>query len=1377
MSFPSRHTMRCIGILWIWAMLLPVTHAQNLVPNHSFETYLNCPYVINDFPFTASQWVSAVGTADYFNACMSPGYLSVPDNSHGWQAAHSGDAYVGLYGFVPTFYTRECIQVQLTSPMVADQCYTVGFYVSLADAHCGINHFGAFLSTNAPTSAMGITPQVEWQGTFLSDTMNWVHVLGFFVATGGEQYITIGNFYEDLETQLDPNCLGLQHAYYYVDDVEVVATPVEPFDLDLGGPVTACDSFVIDPGVGNGVFLWSDGSIEPTLTVYTSGTYSVTVSYGCETHEDEIDVTILNIPVVDLPDILPLLCAGDTYTFSVDPGIGFYTWQDGSHDTDYTITGSGMYAVTLDNGCNLSSDFVDVVFLSPPDPFSFGPDFNLCQGDEVPLVFDPSAGDFLWQDQSTGSEYTITTAGTYALTISNSCGEVSDEIEVGILDPPNAQLGTDTDTICTGEEILLEFSPDEGNFIWQDGSTNSHFSIFDTGLYAVTITNACGTDEDAVYVDVLDPPFVDLGFEGFACQGDTLHLDIGNPGWSYVWQDDSTLPMLDVTISGQYSVTVSNQCGEVSDLFNATFTPQISPFSLGPDVNLCPGDQVVLYVDAPGAMIEWNNMSTSDTLLVQAAGTYMVTAQNSCSLYSDTVVVAMNGNAPVVQLPNDFTLCAGQSAILDPMISGVTYLWNDGTMLPQLNVAAPGTYAITVSNSCGTSTDTVLITGGDPAPWVDLGTDTTICAGDTFGLVPASQYVITWLWQDGTITNAYEISGPGMIMVQASNSCGVAYDTINVSLLPAIPPLDLGPDIALCPDDSVTLSIAVPGVSITWSDGTTQPQLTIHDSTTVYAVIANQCGMSADTVDILPLPDISIPDLGSDQTLCPGDAVILSTGIIDVNYLWQDGSTQSTFIADHEGTFHVSISNSCGTASDTIILTESTMGPVLDLGPDTSTCFGQPLSLHAGIGGVQYMWQDGSTSSELVVTSAGMYALTVTNTCGTDADTITVLINNGPPPIHLGPDLQLCDGQAATLGTGLSDVQYLWQDGSDASELSVTTAGIYSLMVSNECGTSVDSVTVLVITIPPVIPLGKDTNLCDGDTLLLSPMVDPGVLIEWQDQSTAPTYLVTQPGVLVLTAFNFCGASSDSMLVTYQHPPLTFSLGPDTMICQGAAITLQAPVMSADLLWQDGSSDMQLLVQDEGQYTLQLSNECGMSEDDINVTFNTDHPIVSLDPEVMWCPGDQLTLEAAQSFDAEYMWSTGETTSSIQVTTPGVYSVEVSAACEEVDGQTIVIPMDDCGETPVFYIPNVFSPNGDGINDAFVLSTNRPDLITSLEATIYDRWGNKVYHSTDVSFTWDGSFHEDQMLPGVYLYVVIVNYVSASGEKSKVLKGDVTLVR
>jgi OOP family OmpA-OmpF porin len=202
---------------------------DNLVPNYSFETYSACPTSADQFNFVTNWYTCNKESPDYYNACqLIPYTYGIPLTNHGYQPARTGDAFAGIYvyGNLPAT-RREYMQVQLTSALKADTDYDIAFYVNLADnATIAISQLGVYLSNSAisdtTSGALPYAPQiVSATGSFLSDTAKWVKISGSFRATGGERFITIGNFKDELST----DTLQLSNlpalSYYFIDDISI----------------------------------------------------------------------------------------------------------------------------------------------------------------------------------------------------------------------------------------------------------------------------------------------------------------------------------------------------------------------------------------------------------------------------------------------------------------------------------------------------------------------------------------------------------------------------------------------------------------------------------------------------------------------------------------------------------------------------------------------------------------------------------------------------------------------------------------------------------------------------------------------------------------------------------------------------------------------------------------------------------------------------------------------------------------------------------------------------------------------------------------------------------------------------------------------------
>lgn len=204
---------------------------NNLVPNFSFENYSVCPVGAPSSNFYEPYpWFNpTINTPDYYNQCNNStnGTAGVPCNWTGCQNARTGQGYAGCALYYPTANGRDYIEVRFISPLRAGSLYCVEFYTSRAGKGLGaVDRIGAYLSVDSIYSnnlfVLPCQPQIEnTQGNIIYDSTNWVLISGTYTASGGEKFLTIGNFYPDSLTQADsmggPNIF----AYYYIDDVRV----------------------------------------------------------------------------------------------------------------------------------------------------------------------------------------------------------------------------------------------------------------------------------------------------------------------------------------------------------------------------------------------------------------------------------------------------------------------------------------------------------------------------------------------------------------------------------------------------------------------------------------------------------------------------------------------------------------------------------------------------------------------------------------------------------------------------------------------------------------------------------------------------------------------------------------------------------------------------------------------------------------------------------------------------------------------------------------------------------------------------------------------------------------------------------------------------
>ncbi len=642
---------------------------------------------------------------------------------------------------------------------------------------------------------------------------------------------------------------------------------------------------------------------------------------------------------------------------------------------------------------------------------------------------------------------------------------------------------------------------------------------------------------------------------------------------------------------------------------------------------------------------------------------------------------------------------------------------------------------------------------------VNLGNDTTLCQGTSL-ILDATIPNATYLWQNNSTAPVITVTQPGTYWVQVSQNGCTATDTITVSFTPP-PVVALGNDTTLCSGGSVSLNVFTPGATYLWQDSTTSPLYQVTQSG-VYWVAVNSGGcvaIDSITITFTPVPVVS---LGNDTLLCDGDLLLLDASVINGTYQWHDGSGGPGFTVTQSGTYWVTVTvNNCS-AADTIVVNFNPV-PAVSLGNDTTLCQGESLLLDVSMAGGSYLWHDNTTTPQYTITQPGMYYVQVT--VGNCSSTDTLIVDYTQlPQVSLGNDVTLCQGETYTLDATTPNATYLWNNNSTSPVLVVSQAGMYWVQVTvNNCNAS-DTIMVNYNSLP-VVSLGNDTLLCDGDQLLLDATQNNATYL-WSDNSSLGSVTVTQSGSYwVQVTVNNC-TSSDTIQVLFNPLPVV-DLGADVTLCTGESLTLDVTQANATYQWNTGSSQSSILVTQPGNYWVMVTSANCSSSDTVAVNFNQ-VPLVFLGNDTLLCDDDNLVLNAGNE-GAAFLWQDGSTGQEYVVTAPGIYFVEVTlAGCMSSD--SIAISAENC--LVVIEMPNVFTPNGDGYNDTF-----HPLLyegITTATLIVFDRWGKLLFEDKNITTGWNGKFNGADCTDGTYFWMV--NYTDRNNH-SDTLKGTLTLIR
>ena len=305
--------------------------------------------------------------------------------------------------------------------------------------------------------------------------------------------------------------------------------------------------------------------------------------------------------------------------------------------------------------------------------------------------------------------------------------------------------------------------------------------------------------------------------------------------------------------------------------------------------------------------------------------------------------------------------------------------------------------------------------------------------------------------------------------------------------------------------------------------------------------------------------------------------------------------------------------------------------------------------------------------------------------------------------------------------------------------------------------------------VPIELDLGKDTTLCGHKSTLLLDGTTPGATdYRWSDGSTKPTLLVSRPGKYAVTAVTTCKVLTDSITVDYA---LDFDLGKDTVLCVGQVLPLSVPsAPSATYQWQDNSRKNTFSVSKQGQYSIQVRQANCLASDTIQVRYILP-PTLELGPDKELCGAETFTIKPAIA-EGKFRWMDDFTDTERTVSSSGTFRASVQNDCATVT-DSIQIDYGECD--CVLYAPTGFSPNGDGLNDAFLAYGCGDITITSL--LIFDRWGEVIFQTDKLPFQWNGVYHGEVCPVGVYAWRIQYRLTRGKETTRKQKEGMLTLIR
>ncbi|MCC6576061.1 MAG: gliding motility-associated C-terminal domain-containing protein, partial [Flavobacteriales bacterium] len=934
-----------------------------------------------------------------------------------------------------------------------------------------------------------------------------------------------------------------------------------------------------------------------------------------------------------------------------------------------------------------------------------------------------------------------------------------------------------------GEDVVVEYSLNGSTWSVLQTLNEAQYPAFTT----LTLTAPPAAWSPATHFRWRQPAHSGAAQDVWALDNVTAtHVD--NSGLSLLWSPAGTLnnatianPVATPLVDTWYTVDVAggNGCS-----FSDPVLVQVAPaFSIdaGTDTLLCGGGQLQLQATASGGQgVQWswapNNGSLNSTVIAApmasptATTTYTATATNSIGCVdSDDVVVAVGPQLGLSLTASDLTLCQGGTSQLNAVMQGTGNMqitWDNAGTLSNATgpdpVASPTvttTYTATLTDLLsGCSTQASITIAVTTAYTIAATPDTTLCNTLGFQLdvqhnVPAP-FVITWT--PANLLNAGNIASPALmadtsmafqVIITDANGCSVS-DSVHIT--DAFDSMVNPVNLSGCDGQNLVLDAGFPGSTYAWAHGPVTQTVTVAASGTYTVEITDLQGCQTTKTFNVVLHALPALDLGPDSLLCGATSFTVQSNSPGNTVVWGNGSTGPQFQATGSGTYTATATSPQGCVrTDAVTLTFAPM-PVDQL-QDIMACTTAPVTLDAGNPGCTFVWNTGSTGQVVQASSSGLYTVQVTDALGCSGtfDAQVTLVE--PPVLDLGPDTTLCTGQGLVLDAGNPGSTYLWSTGASTQTIAPSQSGTYTVVVTNAACQVMDSIAVMLL--PGPIDALNDATECEGEPVMLD-AGNQGCTYAWSTGATTRTLSPATPGtytVLVTTAQG-CSGTFDAVVAFVPWPEV--DLGPDTALCQGDVLTLDAGNPGAGYSWSTGATTRTIDVVQNGTYSVTVDNGHCIVSDAVTAGFNP-RPSALPTHRIFTCLEEDphyVVIDAGNS-GSSFDWSSGQASQVILAGAYGWYFVDITNTfhCDLRDSVQV---SEFC--PPSIYVPNTFTPNADGINDTWgPVGRN----VASLELIVFDRWGGVLWQTNSPTDQWDGTAHGTEVPSEIYVWRMRYRFV------------------
>ena len=1165
-------------------------------------------------------------------------------------------------------------------------------------------------------------------------------------------------------------------------------------NVNIGNDTSICANSIsprtLNAGAGIGyTYNWSTGASTQTISINSGGTYwvNVTSAPGCST-TDSLKILQVTHHTYDTS-----LCTSTSFPLTLHapyvPGNNNYYYWSGGYSNGNTdlIYYPGTYYLTL--YVNGYSCYVTDTFNISIDTVHINDIVQCTSFNSYTVNAGTGFASYLWSNGATTYSTVINSVGTYWVkAISGGGCTAVDTFKASIINPANVHPIKDT-TTCSPYYYNYFFANAYVNgaqsYVWSNGATGASQYIYGSGLYWVDIHFAGGcTVRDSFRLTQNIAPYVNLGYDQTYCNSiiTPVVLDAGyGSGYTYQWSTGASTETISVTNAGEYTVTVNSGNGcFTKDSVHITVLNVPRGHSI--DTSVCTNNSFPLQLNAPSTngyninYYYWSNGYYGGSTTVYYPGTYYLTMYvNNYSCYiQDTFNVFLN----TVHV-NDILACSPFTSYTVNAGSGYAgYLWSNGATTNTTVINSPGTYWIKVTSGGGcTAVDTFkasIINSSNVHPLKD----TIICSPYYTSYYYANAYVAgaqTYTWSNGYLNPYQYLYGSGAYWVDIGFPGGCVIRDSFKLVQSVYPTVNLGPDQTFC--NSITTPLVLDagyGASYIyhWSNGSTTEAISVNNPGE-YTVSVNSGGC-------ITKDSIRINVIGAyaqhvfDTSICNYNhfPLQLNAPVINGNnnyYYWSNGYNGYYSNVYNTGQYYLSIYVNGGSCviNDTFNVSLDTTKPHI---ADIEHCYANftPDIINAPIGYAHYAWSTGATTYSTSINMAGSYSLTVTSTHGcnfTDTFSVkslnlpadylldTIVCGNSNLPINLNPP---------SIGSNFG--VFHWSNGNTNTSISVNTPGNYfvNIYINGSSCIIKDTFKIAIDTAKLHMP---DLNFCNTITKDTVYAASGYVNYLWSTASTTSSTAINGTGSYWLQVTNTKGCVlKDTFKVALDivHKPTL----PDVYNCNTSAPTLlNAGSSYTNYSWSTGSISQSITVTDTGKYWVTVTDTKGCNATDTVMVSYNKSPVINILRDTSVCDQASVSINATYPNTASYLWSDGYTQPVHTLNTDGTYWVvyTLNTTCTASDTFKVTIKNIKSLDS----LANIVTPNNDNVNDFIDFGLYE---FQSMQLTIYDRWGIKIFESSDPKCIWTPTCND-----GTYFYVISCTTACSTNKETKTLKGFFTI--